>query len=185
LSNGNFIADLEQPGVEHLSCPVRDDPREHGPVEIRALAAVPSFVLCLTLLACGGSPPAGPAAPAADGAEARDATAEPLDRWTKLGERSLDRDGKRDSIRASADEGSFSSVRFVLRHGKLEITSVTVTFGDGTTATLAKRLTFGKGTVSRAIDLPGGKRVIRQVEFAYSAASNTESRSTQLEVWAQ
>jgi hypothetical protein len=115
--------------------------------------------------------------------EARDATPEPLDHWTKIGERVLAENARHDMIRASADEGKFSSVRFVIKFGKLELTKVTVTYDDGTKVTSPKRLPFGDGVLSRAIDLPGDRRAIRQIDFDYGGVR--AGRSTQVEVWAQ
>ncbi|MBX3233426.1 MAG: hypothetical protein KIT84_37645 [Labilithrix sp.] len=149
----------------------------------------PLLLWLALVVACGGAPSANPAsagAEATSGAaepEARDATAEPLDRWVKLGERVLAEDGKHDSVYASADQGSFTSVRFVIKFGKLELNKVTIKFDDGTTFTSARRIPFGEGVTSRAIDLPGDKRAIRQIDFDYGGVR--AGRSTQLEVWAQ
>lgn len=147
----------------------------------RLVISMFSIATCASV-ACGGTR-AEPVATAAPAYEVRDATPESLGGWTKLGERSLDADGTHDSVRSGIDAGRFSSVRFVLEHGKVEIANVVLTFGDGTTLTIPSRLTFGKGTLSRAIDLPGDARVIRAVEFKYSAV--TPGRAAQIEVWAR
>lgn len=143
------------------------------------------LALVLALAACGGSPTEKPkeATSEAAGPEARDATIEPLDRWTKLGERVLAENGTHDTIHASADEGRFASVRFVIKFGKLELQKVTIKFDDGTTFVSTSRVPFGAGVTSRAIDLPGGKKAIRQIDFDYGGVRS--GRSTQLEIWAQ
>jgi hypothetical protein len=152
-------------------------------------ASIFAVAVVLLACACGGKraaeepASASASASAAPAAEFRDATSEPLERWTKLGERVLAEDAKHDSIRASADEGKFMSVRFVIKFGKLQLTKIKITFGDGTTFESAQKMPFGEGVLSRAVDLPGDKRVIRQIDFEYTAVR--AGRSTQIEVWAQ
>jgi hypothetical protein len=145
-----------------------------------------AWVLPIVLLACGAPQTPTPAATsteAASGPEARDATRDPLDGWTKLGERVLAEDGKRDSIHASADEGRFKSVRFVIKFGKLEIQRVKITFEEGAPLVVTRPIGFGGGVTSRALDFEGDKRVIRQIDFDFGGVRG--GRSTQLEIWAR
>ena len=56
-----------------------------------------------------------------------------------------------------------------------------VVFGDGTSFSPDTRLTFGQGSWSRDIDLPGGNRVIKRVEFRYGNLPG--GGRAQLELW--
>jgi hypothetical protein len=143
------------------------------------------LVMALTTTAACGRPAQGPVgtSDAAPKAEIRDATPEPFDHWTQLGERLLDADGRHGSIRVNAQESAYFSVRFVLKFGKLEISRVVITFQDGTKWTSVTPMPFGKGVTSRAIDLPGEKRLIQEISFDYSNVAS--GRSSQLEIWAQ
>ena len=63
----------------------------------------------------------------------------------------------------------------------LELYDVRVVFGDGSTYSPATRLVFAPGSTSRVIDLPGGARVIRRVEFRYGNLPG--GGRAQVEVW--
>jgi hypothetical protein len=58
---------------------------------------------------------------------------------------------------------------------------VVVTFGDGTTFSPKTKLVFGQGATSRVIDLPGGKRTIKRVDFKY--ANLPGGGRAQIELW--
>jgi hypothetical protein len=83
-----------------------------------------------------------------------------------IGMRQVDFRGDHDVIRA-AGRGRFRSIRIAVESGDLEMFNVTITFGDGENFSPATRLYFGAHSRSRQIDLPGGARVIRRIEFFY------------------
>ena len=56
-------------------------------------------------------------------------------------------------------------------------------FADGTSFSPGTRLVFGQGSWSRDIDLPGGGRAIRRVEFRYGNLPG--GGKSQLELWAR
>ena len=87
--------------------------------------------------------------------------------WVKLGERWVDGAHDRDVIQVGAREGRYRKIRIVVEHSALEMYDVVVTFGDGTPFSPPTRHVFNPNTRSHVIDLPGGERVIRSVEFRY------------------
>jgi len=87
--------------------------------------------------------------------------------WVKLGERSVDGVRDRDVITVGAREGSYRRIMIVVERDPLEMFDVVVTFGDGTQFAPKTRAIFNPETRSHVIDLPGGRRVIRSVEFHY------------------
>jgi hypothetical protein len=87
--------------------------------------------------------------------------------WVKLGERWVDGAHDRDVIPVGAREGRYRRIRIVVERSALEMYDVVVTFGDGTPFSPQTRHIFGADTHSHVIDLPGGERVIRSVEFRY------------------
>jgi len=87
--------------------------------------------------------------------------------WERLGTRRVSFAAERDVIEVGAVEGRFTAVRFDVADGDLEMYNVRVVFGDGDAWSPPTRMDFRQGTRSRVIDLPGGARVIRRIEFAY------------------
>jgi hypothetical protein len=108
--------------------------------------------------------------------------AEPHGNWRKLGERSVDGARDRDVITVGAREGSYRRIMIVVEHSPLEMYDVKVTFTDGGMYSPATRHTFGANTRSHVIDLPGGRRTIRSVEFRYGNLPG--HGRAQAELWA-
>jgi hypothetical protein len=99
--------------------------------------------------------------------ERRESAQEPRGNWVKLGERWVDGTHDRDVIAVGAREGRYRRIRIVVEHSALEMYDVVVTFGDGIPFSPQTRHRFNANTRSAVIDLPGGARVIRSVEFRY------------------
>lgn len=154
----------------------------------RAPAMLWLSVAFVAVVSCGGqrsTTSANANANSTSAYELRDATPESTSGWTKIGERSLEPSSSgmgSESVRAPADAPKVSSVRFVLQHGKVEISDVAVSFDDGSKVSIPAKLTFGKGTTSRAIDFAGDPKVVRGVEWKY-ANTMMEGRNAQVEVW--
>ncbi len=70
-----------------------------------------------------------------------------------------------------------------MEHSARELFDVNLTFGDGQQFSPGTRLVFGRDTPSRTIDLPGGNRVIRRVDFRF--ANLPGGGRAQLELWAR
>jgi hypothetical protein len=126
----------------------------------------------------------GPARPHA--AERRDdrhdARVDAASPWDKLGERWVNGRGDRDSIHVGRDDGRYRQIKLVVEHSALEMYDVVVVFGDGERFSPQRRLTFGPGSTSRTIDLPGGARVIRRIEFRFGNLPG--GGRAQVEAWA-
>ena len=97
----------------------------------------------------------------------RDAAVDARSRWDKLGERWVNGRGDRDVIHVGRRDGRFRRIQVVVEHSSLEMFDIVVVFGDGSAFSPPSRMVFGPGATTRVIDLPGGARVIRRVEFRY------------------
>jgi len=86
--------------------------------------------------------------------------------WVLLGTRQVDFRVDHDIVRATG-EGRFRRVRLVVEGGDLEMFDVRITFGDGATFSPATRFYFKDNSRDRVIDLPGGARIIRWINFYY------------------
>jgi hypothetical protein len=89
--------------------------------------------------------------------------------WVTLGERVVNGRGRidRDVIHVGRAGGRFHRLQFVVENSALEMFDMRVYFGNGTVYSPPTRLIFRPGQASQVIDLPGGARVIRKVEFFY------------------
>jgi hypothetical protein len=115
--------------------------------------------------------------------DVHDARVEAMTGWDKLGERWIQGGVDRDVIHVGRDDGRFTTIKLKAEHSALELFDVVVVFGDGTSFSPGTRLVFGQGAWSRDLDLPGGNRAIRRVEFRYGNLPG--GGKAQLELWAR
>lgn len=103
--------------------------------------------------------------------------------WTKLGERWVDSKADRDTVQVGASEGRFRSIMIVVEHSALEMNEIDVEFGDKSHFKPEVRHTFAQNSRSRVIDLPGDRRVVRNVTFKYGNLPG--GGKAQVELWAK
>ena len=143
-----------------------------------------------------GPPPSGPPpsepAPPPGGDRASDQRADnQADRaadassaWDKIGQRNVN--GRADSdvisARKAGKGGPYRKIKLVVESGALEMYDILVVFENGENWSPNVRHTFGPGTTSRTIDLPGGTRHIRNVKFKYGNIPG--GGQAQVELWA-
>ncbi len=136
-----------------------------------------SLASALTLgLAAGGcavSATTGPAARPAESHAMRNG-------FTYLGERMVNGGSDHDVLPVGRGDGRFHEIMVVVERAPVEIYDMIVTFGDGQRWEPRTRMVFGRDTTSRAIDLPGGARVIQRVDFHYG---NLGARDAKVELW--
>jgi hypothetical protein len=113
----------------------------------------------------------------------RDARVEAVTGWSRLGERVIQGAVDHDTIVVTAAEGAFTRIMLRVEHSSIELFNIVVTFGDGSTFSPPTRLVFRPGETTRVIDLPGGARVIRRVDFV--CANLPGGGRAQVELWAR
>jgi hypothetical protein len=86
-------------------------------------------------------------------------------------------------IHVGRKDGRFTSIMFVVENAPVELFDAVVTFGDGQRWEAHTRMTFGPDSTSRMIDLPGGARVIRRVDFRYG--NLVAGAQAHVELWAR
>ena len=91
--------------------------------------------------------------------------------WVRLGERIVNDRIERDVIEVTSSRGKFTAIRLEVRKHGVRFLDMKVVFGDGTTQDVPLQTVIMAGGESRVIDLNGGARVIRRVEFTYEARS--------------
>jgi hypothetical protein len=98
--------------------------------------------------------------------------------WELLGQGEADFKKDRDRINVGRREGNFRELRVVVRGAPVEIYDMVVTFADGRTFSPNMRHRFEENSSTREIDLPGDRRAIRYVDFAYRSPNRREGRAT-------
>ena len=89
--------------------------------------------------------------------------------WVLLGQRTVTDRADHDLIPVTASRGDFRSIKLTVQRAAVDFHRVVVHYGNGSDQEIALRNTIPAGGESRAIDLTGGDRVIRSVEFWYDA----------------
>jgi len=92
-------------------------------------------------------------------------------RWEYLGEANVDGGVDHDMIRVGAQDGRFRAIQIKVQGGAIDFQQVIVHYGNGQRETIAMRERIPAGGQTRAIDLPGERRVIQGVEFFYAKAN--------------
>ncbi|MGH9545315.1 MAG: hypothetical protein ACRD23_08870 [Terriglobales bacterium] len=89
-------------------------------------------------------------------------------RWTYLGDSHVDGSMDHDSIKVGRSDGSFRAIQLRISGGAINFERVIVRFGNGTQQEIPIRARIPDGGQTRAIDLPGDRRMIQSVDLWYS-----------------
>ena len=89
--------------------------------------------------------------------------------WVLLGQRTVTDRADHDVIAVSGARGDFRSIKLTVQRASVDFHRVVVHYGNGTKQDIELRHTIPAGGETRAIDLSGGDRVIKRVEFWYDA----------------
>jgi hypothetical protein len=84
-----------------------------------------------------------------------------------LGERMVDFRADHDVISVGNYEGFFRAISFQVEKNDIELFNLVVVYGNGEREKIGTRLVFHEGSRSRVVDLPGGKRRIKSIQFTY------------------
>jgi hypothetical protein len=97
--------------------------------------------------------------------------------WTLLGERTVRNTLDHDTIAVTVARGDFRRLKFVVRYHAIRMIRMMVHYGDGAPDKKETRWLIPAGGESRVIDLRGGDRLIRRVDFWYDTASLSGQRA--------
>ena len=90
------------------------------------------------------------------------------ERWTYLGDSHVDGSVDHDSIKVGRSDGGFRAIQLRVSDGAINFERVVVRFGNGTQEDIPIRAHIPNGGKTRAIDLPGDRRMIESVDLWYS-----------------
>jgi len=92
--------------------------------------------------------------------------------WVKLGSVKAGHDADHDRITVAGPADNFRKLRFKVRNASLNMRQVVVTYDDGVPQRIDVKENLAAGAETRVIDLNGGKRSIRTIEFWHETKSN-------------
>jgi len=97
--------------------------------------------------------------------------------WDKLGSAKVTGASDHDEIWVTGIEGSYTAIKLFVENEGIDFDRVLVTYGNGTKDELEIRNFIKAGGETRVLDLRGGERVIRKIEFWYKSNPNTKRKA--------
>jgi len=147
----------------------------------------PSIALFLSLILAAGCtvapPPGYPSPPPTFPPPAPVAGRPDMTGWRFMGEAWVTGRVDRDYIRVGKGEGRFARVMLIVTESDLEMFDMVIQFGNGGRWSPGLRHFFREGSRSRAIDLPGHVRFIRDIELVYGNMPG--NGRAHVELWGQ
>ncbi len=89
--------------------------------------------------------------------------------WALLGQRNVTDRADHDTITVTGARGNFTAVKFEVQRRAVDFHRVVIHFGNGNDQNVELRNTIRAGGETRVIDIEGGDRVIRSIDFWYDA----------------
>ena len=108
---------------------------------------------------------------------ARDDMDDAIPGWAFLGqvEAAFHRD--HDAVEPGISRGKFHELKFIVRRGDLDIYNMTVFIGDADALSPVVRGHYEKNTSCRIIQLPGGERTVRRIDFDYCSTDRRDGKA--------
>jgi len=89
--------------------------------------------------------------------------------WRKLGQKDVDFHVDHDIFDVTYRKGDFRKLKIAVKYAPVHFSRVVVTFGNGETQELEFRDVIPAGGETRALDLEGRERIIKNVQFWYES----------------
>ena len=103
-------------------------------------------------------------------------------RWTVIGHNTVDFRNDKGQLYHKLPDAQFTQIRLGFQGGDISMHHCTIHFADGEIQTVPLRKKFDAGSMSKVIDLRGGKRSITKVEYFYTP-SHLAKKKTTIELW--
>ena len=97
--------------------------------------------------------------------------------WVLLGERTVRDVADHDTIPVTVARGDFRRLKFTVRYHAIRMIRMAVHYGNGMPDKKETRWLIPAGGESRIMDLHGGERVIRRIDFWYDTKSLSGQRA--------
>ena len=98
--------------------------------------------------------------------------------WVKLGSRKVTYRVDNDVINVNVPQRGFHMLKVVVKDGNLNMRKMVVVYGNGTRQDIPMKFKFTRNSSSRIIDLRGGSRIIKRINFWYDTANYSNRKAT-------
>lgn len=109
---------------------------------------------------------------------------QPMKGWEKLGTKMVNMQADHDEIIVTAREGVFTKIRLKVMKAPIHLLNINIIFGNGTNKNVVFNKKFAPGSMTRVIDLPGNKRIIKKVNLNYKSVPAGKGRAV-ITLWGQ
>jgi hypothetical protein len=99
------------------------------------------------------------------------------ERWELLGEKKVGRDLDHDTIHVTRSEGLFRRLRLDVERSGVRIAELRVRYANGDVDSLPVKEHVASGRSTRAIDLEGTARAIREIEIWYETRTGADDKA--------
>jgi len=99
-------------------------------------------------------------------------------KWEKLGSRKVNFGLEKDILPVGPHEGAFTKLKIQVTGGSVNMKKMFVNFKNGDRKEIELKQNFAKGSGSRVIDLPGNKRIIKNIVFVYDTKNHSKKRAS-------
>lgn len=96
--------------------------------------------------------------------------------WSMLGSAKVNGAADHDEIWVTASRGNFTAIKLMVENEGIEFDHVVVHFANGGHDEMEIRNFIPAGGETRVLDLKGGDRVIRKVDFYYKSNPDTKRK---------
>jgi len=97
--------------------------------------------------------------------------------WTELGSAKVNGHADHDEIWVTSSRGDFRAVKLFVRNEGIDFDRMVVHFGNGSQEMMNIKNFIPAGGETRVMDLQGGDRVIKKVDFFYKSNAMTNTKA--------
>ena len=105
-----------------------------------------------------------------------------VDNWLLLGARAVDYTLDRDVVSVEESSLTFTSLKFIVKNGTINMHKSTVHFKNGETKDIEFSEEVNKTNDGRVLELKGNTRAIEKVTFWYDTKNSSDSKAV-VELW--
>ncbi len=98
--------------------------------------------------------------------------------WERLGSKKVDFRLDKDVFHVGMHEGAFRKLKLEVTGGSINVHQVMIEYANGTRDKFPVKQSFNKGQGSRVLDLPGNKRIIKDITLWYDTKNRSRKKAT-------